>query len=99
MITMKSWNDSGKPFSEFAKPGDEVDEEIYMYFLEVLPPETMETKGGISMFQVGEASDTDPKTGKYRYATFISYKDLDDKGNIIEKYQYKGDMVKTKITA
>ena len=50
MYTMKQWNESGKPFSEFAKAKNEVDEEIFYYFLEVLPPHY--NRSGI--MQVGE---------------------------------------------
>ena len=50
MKTMKQWNNSRLPWGKFAQPGDEVDDEIYDYFLEVLFPRKMTGSG----FLVGE---------------------------------------------
>ena len=49
-VTLEQWEESKKPFSQFAKPKTEVDEDIFYYFLEVLPPHYW--KSGI--MQVGE---------------------------------------------
>lgn len=38
MKTYKDWNGSGKDLHEFLQIGDAVDDEIYDYFLGVLPP-------------------------------------------------------------
>jgi len=50
MKTMEQWNGSKIDFSKFASPGDEIDDEIYFYFLGVLPPRKMMSFG----FLVGE---------------------------------------------
>ena len=65
---MKKYNDWPKGTSfpgEWVKPGDEIDEEMYYYFLEVLPPAVM--KGGA--FAVGEAVRHDDK-GEALYNCF-----------------------------
>lgn len=36
MKNYKDWR--GCDFSDFVKPGDEIDEEMYHYFMEVVPP-------------------------------------------------------------
>ncbi len=38
MKTYKEWSMVGCGFREFAKPGDEIDSEIYHYFLGCVPP-------------------------------------------------------------
>ena len=38
MKTKQDWNKSGKSLSEYLQVGDMVDEDMYYYFLEVLPP-------------------------------------------------------------
>ena len=57
-----------------ARPGQEVTPEIYNHMLDCLPPislpRTPETAGYSAGFLVGEAYDSDPKTGKARYAAF-----------------------------
>ena len=77
MRTMEQWNKSKKDFSSFADPGDEIDEETFYYFLEVLPPARM-TKYG---FLVGEPYDHDNE-GKPLYAAFHILSD--------GKYSYGG---------
>lgn len=37
--TYQKWENSGKNFDAFINPMDEVDEEMFMYFLEVLSPQ------------------------------------------------------------
>ena len=57
-----------------AHPGQEVTPEIYRQMLDCLPPlslpRTPETAGYSAGFLVGEPHDSDPKTGKTRYAAF-----------------------------
>jgi hypothetical protein len=54
-LTKNDWKESKKSWTNFAKPGDEIEEELYWHFLGVLPPvsETFTRNG----FQVGEAYD------------------------------------------
>lgn len=74
-------------WSDYCKPGDFVDEEVYDYFLDLLPPRSM--KNGY--LQVGEPADSrcNPKTGRFEntYATFRFARKLDD----AEIYQYLGN--------
>ena len=74
--TMAGWqafqNPNGRTdWDDYCHPGDQVDEEVFNHFLNILPPRTMRT----GYFQVGEPVDhrKDPKTGKYKatWATFI----------------------------
>lgn len=57
-----------------AHPRQEVTPEIYRQMLDCLPPlslpRTPETAGCSAGFLVGEAYDSDPRTGKARYAAF-----------------------------
>ncbi len=68
--TLKEWEESGKNWDDFCKPGDLVDEDVYWYFLNILPPRNM----GAGYLQVGEPYDSrlNPRTGKYMatYSTF-----------------------------
>lgn len=81
----KGWHEfseqTGKHnYYDYAKPGDEVDEETYNYFLDILPPVTL--KHGY--FQVGEPySHAEDESGKWRatWTTFIHEGD---------KYYYLG---------
>lgn len=36
--TLKEWEESGKNWDDFCKPGELVDEDVYWYFLNILPP-------------------------------------------------------------
>lgn len=69
--TLKGWEESGKNWDDFCKPGELVDEDVYWYFLNILPPRNM----GAGYLQVGEPYDSrlNPKTGKYMatYSTFV----------------------------
>lgn len=60
-----SWDD-------YAKPGDLVDESVYDYFLNILPPRSM----GYGYLQVGEpySHQFNPRTDRFEatYATFVS---------------------------
>lgn len=66
MKTMKQWNESGQMLNEFLKIGDLVDEEMKMYFLEVLPPRTWTNR----VIQIGEPCDSDSQ-GHLTYSTLI----------------------------
>ena len=48
--TYADWNGSGKDLSQFLAIGDAVDEQMYYYFLEVLPPATNLS----NLIQIGE---------------------------------------------
>lgn len=63
---VKTYADWTGDFDKYAKPGDRVDEELFDYFLNVLPPECYLPGGG---FQVGEPYST--FQGKSTYATFL----------------------------
>lgn len=69
--TLKDWEESGKNWDDFCKPGDLVAEDVYWHFLNVLPPRNM----GAGYLQMGEPYDyrPNPKTGKYAstYMTFV----------------------------
>ena len=91
--TLKGWhefadaNKGGKTdWDYYCKPGDEVDREVYDYFLDILPPRTL-ARG---YFQVGEPyshkQDTDGKW-KATYSTFC--RSEDDDGT--KHYYYLGN--------
>ena len=82
MKTMEQWRESKEDFTKFAKPGDEIDEEIYFYFLEVLPPAKMTGYG----FLVGEPYDHN-EDNKPLYAAFYN-KPAYDKPD--DRYYYGG---------
>lgn len=73
--TLKEWEESGKNWDDFCKPGELVDEDVYWYFLNILPPRNM----GAGYLQVGGPYDSrlNPKTGKYMatYSTFVKVGD------------------------
>lgn len=50
MKTYQDWCKSGKDLSKFLQIGDVVDEEMYYYFIEVLPPACMSNR----CVQIGE---------------------------------------------
>ena len=64
--TLEQWQESDKHnLGEFLQIGDEVDEEMAMYFIEVLPPACMSRK----CVQLGEPSRHDAKTGRPMFET------------------------------
>ena len=76
MKTLDGWHEYAKAhgksgWSEYCHPGDQISEDVYDYFLDLLPPRTM--RGGY--FQVGEPSDSrrNPRTGRFAntYPTFL----------------------------
>ena len=73
--TIKEWEESGRNWDDFCKPGDLVDEDVYWYFLGILPPRNMKS----GYLQVGEPYDSrlNQKTGKYAstYMTFVRVED------------------------
>ena len=72
---LKDWEESGKSWDDFCNPGDLVDEDVYWYFLNVLPPRNMEAV----YLQVGEpySSKFNSKAGRYMatYPTFVRAED------------------------
>ena len=70
--TLQTWQESAKNFEDFVEPSDEVDEEMYNYFRDILPP--IRIDGG---FQVPESfSDALNENGKPNpiYSTFSTNK-------------------------
>lgn len=68
MKTYQAWEDAPSTrFTEFVKPMDEVDEEMFMHFAEVVP--TQYHVG--NLMQSGEAVSKD--RGRYLYMTFAGY--------------------------
>jgi len=55
MKTKKEWEDSGKDLNEFLQVGDEVDKEMYRFFVEVLPPACLSSR----CVQIGEPYSED----------------------------------------
>jgi len=53
--TLRDWHESGKDLNHFLQVGDIVDEEMYSYFLEVLPPACMSGR----CVQIGEPHSED----------------------------------------
>ena len=66
MKTMKQWNGSKLDFSQFAQPGDQIDDEIYFYFLGCVPPRKMTHYG----FLVGEPYSHDIEQNAPTYDAF-----------------------------
>jgi len=76
MITMKQWKISEKSFTQFVKLNEQIDFEIYNYFLGVVYPVYMEN----NVFLCGEPYDMN-NIGEMLYMTFKKIKN---------KYFYKG---------
>ena len=53
MKTYQQWTETNKHLNSFLMPGDDVDEEMANYFLNVLPPRTMKP----DLIQIGEPND------------------------------------------
>ncbi len=64
--TLTAWNESGRPFTDFAKAGDEVDAPIADYFLGNQPPELFTGP----LILAGEAVDHAGPAGAARYLCF-----------------------------
>lgn len=67
MKTYEGWNGSGLNLGEYLKPGDEVDQEMFDYFLEVVPPASF----GIKHVQIGEACDHSGPGGQPTFDTIV----------------------------
>lgn len=67
MKTYKGWNGSGKNLDKYLSPGDAVDQEMYDYFLEVLPPVCF----GSTYVQMGEPCDHGGPEGRARFDTIV----------------------------
>lgn len=78
MKTMSEWEFCGCVFREFTKPGDEIDAEIYHYFLGCVPP--LHFHHG---FQCGEPCGY--RDGEAVYSTFTFFD---------EKYRFVGEFTK-----
>ena len=52
MKTLNGWKKQGGDFGKYVNPKDEINDEIYFYFLEVVPPRIMRDYG----FLVGTAA-------------------------------------------
>lgn len=50
MKTLQGWHESKKDLQEYLQIGDAVDDELYYYFIEVLPPACMSPR----CIQIGE---------------------------------------------
>lgn len=70
MKTYAGWHGSGLDLSQYLSVGDLVDEELYYYVLEVLPPATMTSK----VLQMGEPYSHDAN-GKPTFSTLIKRAD------------------------
>ena len=69
MKTLKEWMKTDGSFREYVKPGDEVDEAMVDYFMNILPPRKM----SYGYLQVGEPiKSCQDKDGRWKetYATF-----------------------------
>jgi len=66
MKTYKEWSAQKKDFINFVKPGDEIDSEMFNYFLGVVPPRQMISSG----FLCGEPYSHDTETGLALYEAF-----------------------------
>ena len=82
--TMKQWENTSTPsgFSEFAREGDQVDDEIFNYFWGVLPP--MAYKKGI--FQVSE-----PYSQRGGYFTYSTFQEIE------KKFYFLGYLTKPEV--
>jgi hypothetical protein len=75
--TNAQWSASGKCLEEFLEVGDLVDDELRMYFIEVLPPACMSRR----CIQIGEPVRHDPSTGEPMFETLL---------RVVEGWKYAG---------
>jgi hypothetical protein len=80
---MADWHQSQKLMDEYLKPGDVVDEEIYSYFLNAMPPAFMSSK----LIQIGEPYDH--VNGKATFSTL----QLGPEGWIYRGNCYRGESI------
>ena len=69
MKTYEEWYNSGILYDEYVKAGDEVDEKIYWYFAETVPPR----ESGEHWFLLGEAVDSVEYEDGNRYLLYDLY--------------------------
>ncbi len=79
LLNMYDWDQSGKQWPNYAIPGHEITEEVYFYFIGVVPP-IYKHRG----FLVGEPYGRNKK-GQKTYMGFVQGRGLDS-----EKYFYVG---------
>ncbi len=77
MKTFKQWENSNQNLQHFLKPGDQVDEEMYDYFLEVMPP--IQTK---NLLHIGEPYSE--VAGRNTYST------IEIVSHVRSEYIYRG---------
>jgi hypothetical protein len=65
MKTKKMWDESGKDFTKFCNPGDEIDSELYDYFLGICSP----AKQHRYYFMMGEPYSVD-ENNEITFMTF-----------------------------
>lgn len=65
MKTCQQWQESGLYMDKFYRVGDVVEQELYDYLLEVLPPASF----GRNHVQCGEPADHKGKDGRPRFTT------------------------------
>lgn len=63
--TKQTWNESGQSLTEYLEPGDRVDDTLFDYFREVLPP----IHDSADCVQIGEPYDTTKDGYTARYIT------------------------------
>lgn len=83
--TLKGWQESGKNLLDYLKIGDEVDKELLDYFINELPPRTLNGE----IVQIGGADSSD-KYGRDTYITFATE-------NPFGSWYYKGSCLPEKI--
>ena len=71
MKTLQQWRTKKVDFGEFIEDGDEVDQELFDYFLGVLPPRSMKPGG----FLVGEPVSSNDR-GEAVYSAFVGSYDI-----------------------
>ena len=77
-ITMQMWAEAGS-FDRIARPGDTVDEDVAMDFLNSMPPLTMSrSDNGVSFFQNSEPySHEKTDSGKFYAPTYSTFERKD----------------------
>jgi hypothetical protein len=89
MKTMKGWNESRQDLDTYLQIGDEVDEEMMWYFLEVLPPACYRA----NLIQIGE-----PYSHVGGRATFSTvYKPLGAKNWMYAGHCWRGEWEQPKL--
>jgi len=79
MKTKKDWDGSGQDLTHFLQVGDLVDEDMYWFFIEVLPPACFSSR----CVQIGEAYSHN-EHGRLTFATLT---------HTADGWQYAGNIV------